>query len=127
MVLHNWPDAEAIKILINLLPALKTNATNRLLIMDTILPDPGTVDAVDESLMRYRDLTMMQVFNTKERELSEFKDLFEKAGDHEGRLILKNVRKSPGSALSVIEVAYQAHADGLVGDGVNGVDGDFAQ
>lgn len=120
MVLHNHPDSEAVQILTNLVPALKTNPSARLLIMDTALPDPGTTNAVDESLMRYRDMTMMQVFNTKEREVGEFKDILERAGDNEGNLVLKNIRSAHGSTLSMLEVGYQNHADGLVNGMTNG-------
>lgn len=90
--------------------------------MDTVLPDPGSVGAVDEALMRYRDLTMTQVFNTKERELGEFEELFEKASSTEngngngngngnerkGRLVLKKTRRAVGSALSMMEVAWES-------------------
>ena len=115
MVLHNHTDTEAIEILSNLVPALKSSPSTRLLIMDTVLPDPGSVGAVDEALMRYRDLTMAQVFNTKERELGEFKELLEKAssagntnaGEGDGGLVLKRVARAVGSALSMMEVAWE--------------------
>lgn len=92
--------------------------------MDTVLPDPGSVGAVDEALMRYRDLTMMQVFNTKERELGEFRQLFDKASsavnananDGEGRLVVKKMGRAVGSALTMMEVAWEM---GL-SNGVNG-------
>ena len=95
--------------------------------MDTVLPEPGSVGAVDEALMRYRDLTMMQVFNTKERELGEFRQLFDKASsavnvsanDGEGELVLKKLGRPVGSALSMMEVAWET---GL-GNGVNGING----
>ena len=104
--------------------------------MDTVLPDPGSVGAVDEALMRYRDLTMRQVFNTKERELGEFKDLFEKAsiaanttGDGgEGRLILKKMDRAVGSALTMMEVAWESGltngmTNGHLTNGINGMNG----
>ena len=84
--------------------------------MDTVLPDPGTVGAVDEALMRYRDLTMIQVFNAKERELGEFEELFEKASSAsngkggEGRLMLKKMRRDVGSALSMMEVVWESRS-----------------
>lgn len=114
MVLHNHTDAESVEILSHLVPALKSSPSARLLIMDTVLPDPGSVGAVDEALMQYRDLTMTQVFNTKERELGEFEGLFEKASsagngngnEGEGRLVLKKMGRAVGSALSMMEVAW---------------------
>ena len=124
MVLHNLTDVESIELLSTLVPALRSSPSSRLLVMDTVLPDPGSVGAVDEGLMRYRDLTMRQVFNTKERELSEFKELFEKASgagkgdasEGEGSLVIKKIGRSVGSALSMVEVAWEM-------DSTNGVDG----
>ncbi|KAG0644952.1 O-methyltransferase [Hyphodiscus hymeniophilus] len=113
MLLHNWCDAEATKILASLLPAMKSNPSARILIIDTLLPEPGTVDSVSEAMMRYRDMTMMQVFNTKERDLDEFKALFEQASDHEARLVLKSIRHHPGSTLSVLEVGCEMESESL--------------
>ena len=115
MVLHNHTDTEAIEILSNLVPALKSSPSARLLIMDTVLPDPGSVGAVDEELRRYRDLTMGQVFNTKVWVLGEFKQLLEKASsagnananERDGVLVLKKVARAVGSALSMVEVAWE--------------------
>ena len=138
MVLHNHTDDESVEILSNLVPALKSSPSARLLIMDTVLPNPGSVGAVDEALMRYRDLTMMQVFNTKERELGEFEELFEKASSAgngngngnggEGRLVLKKMGRAVGSALSMMEVAWESSltngtTTGHLTNGVNGVNG----
>ena len=127
MVLHNHTDTEAIEIISNLVPALKPSPSTRLLIMDTVLPDPGSVGAVDEALMRYRDLTMRQVFNTKERELGEIKELLVKASsagavnanEGEGRLVLKRVERAVGSALSMMEVVWETDLT----NGTNGTNG----
>lgn len=64
---------------------------------------------VEEALLRVRDLTMMQAFNSRERELGEFEDLFKQAADEEGSLVLKKLIKPPGSILSIMEVAYEAY------------------
>jgi 6-hydroxytryprostatin B O-methyltransferase len=97
----------AITILKNQLGALKANPRARLIIMDTVLPTPGSMSSVEEALLRVRDLTMIQAFNSKEREVVEFIDLFSQASDEEGYLILKKMIKPPGSVMSVMEVAYQ--------------------
>lgn len=68
MILHGWPAEIAINILKNQLPALRANyPRSRLLVMDTVLPTPGSdsTSIVDEALLRVRDLTMMQTFNSK--------------------------------------------------------------
>jgi 6-hydroxytryprostatin B O-methyltransferase len=97
----------AITILKNQLDALKADPCARLIIMDTVLPTPGSMSSVEEALLRVRDLTMIQAFNSKEREVAEFIDLFSRASDEEGCLILKKTIKPPGSVMSVMEVAYQ--------------------
>lgn len=73
MICHDWPDKDAKKILAHIQAAMKPSA--RLVIMDTILPQPGSIPALQEQQLRIRDLTMMQVFNAKERELEDWKDL----------------------------------------------------
>lgn len=42
-----------------------------LVIMDTILPLPGEVDARREAVLRVRDPTTPQAFNSRERELED--------------------------------------------------------
>jgi 6-hydroxytryprostatin B O-methyltransferase len=109
MILHDWPITEATTILRNLLPALKSKPDSRLIIMDTVLPDPGSIPASEESLLRVRDLTMIQAFNSKERELSDWKELFARVTEEEddgGKLVLKSVTKPFGSVMSVMEVVY---------------------
>jgi 6-hydroxytryprostatin B O-methyltransferase len=107
MILHDWPASEAITILSNHLGVLKANPSARLLIMDTVLPVSGSVSKNEEALLRVRDLAMVQAFNSKERELGEFEDLFERTRDAEGRLVLKNTFKPTESVMTVMEVAYE--------------------
>ncbi|KAL8795412.1 MAG: hypothetical protein Q9195_002153 [Heterodermia aff. obscurata] len=115
--LHDWPAADATLILQNQLQALKANPGAHLLVMDTVLPTPGSVSAVEEALLRVRDLTMMQSFNSKERERSEFEELFSKVRDEEGGLVLRDVVKPAGSVMSVMDVVYKSkieRGNGLV-------------
>lgn len=80
--------------------------------MDTVLPLPGSISTVEEAPLRVRDLTMIQAFNSKERELGVFDKLFSHASDDAGCLKLKNIIKPPGNVMSVMEVAYQPHGRG---------------
>ncbi|KAF2172651.1 hypothetical protein M409DRAFT_62405 [Zasmidium cellare ATCC 36951] len=73
MIIHDWPDKDAKNILSNIQASLKPGA--KVVIMDTILPQPRTIPAMQEQQLRIRDLTMMQVFNAKERELDDWKAL----------------------------------------------------
>ena len=75
------------------------------------------MSVVEEALLRVRDLTMMQTFNSRERELGEFEELFARAADGEGRLVLKNLVRPAGSMLSVMEVAYEAFGLDVEGGG----------
>ena len=121
MILHDWPTTDAVLILKNHLEALKANPRSRLIIMDTVLPLPGSISTVEEALLRVRDLTMIQAFNSKERELGEFTELFSQACDQDGCLVLKNIVKPPRSVMSVMEVVYQMyHREGTVSALVNG-------
>ena len=69
--------------------------------MDTVLPQPGSVPAITESVLRCRDLTMMEAHNSKERELDEWVDLLKGADE---RLRLQNVVQPFMSLTSVLEV-----------------------
>ncbi|KAF7546524.1 hypothetical protein G7Z17_g8369 [Cylindrodendrum hubeiense] len=100
MILHDWPDHVAITILKNLVPVLE-KGTAKLLIMDTVLPAPGQVPNSVERIVRVRDLTMMQVFNSHERDLEQWRALL--AAADEG-LRLRQVTKPFGSAMSLLEV-----------------------
>ena len=70
-------------------------------IMDTVLPRPGSVPSVTEAALRVRDLSMMQVHNSKERELEEWVALL-KGVDEWLRLV--DVVQPFGSSMSVLEV-----------------------
>ena len=100
MILHDWPDAEAIIILQQLAAAMNPKSS-RLLIMDTVLPIPGSVPVSVERIVRVRDMTMMEIFNSKERELESWISLLA-AADKRFRLV--NVVQPFGSDMSVMEV-----------------------
>jgi 6-hydroxytryprostatin B O-methyltransferase len=119
MILHDWPRTEALLILKNHLNVLKGNPGSRLVIMDTVLPVPGSISSVEEALLRVRDLTMIQSFNSRERELAEFEELFTQTSDEEGRLVLKKVIKPAGSVMSVMEVAYESFKNGWLSNGTS--------
>jgi 6-hydroxytryprostatin B O-methyltransferase len=104
MILHDWPDHEAVTILKNIVKAMD-KTKSRLLIMDTVLPKPGSVPVSVERIVRARDLTMMQAFNSKERDLEEWKELVDAAVVDAVRLQLVKVVQPFGSAMSVLELA----------------------
>ena len=101
MILHDWPDREAAKILRSIVAAMD-KTKSRLLIMDTVLPMPGSLPVSVERIFRVRDLTMLQAFNSKERCLDDWRDLLAVA---DPKLQLVRVVQPFGSAMSVLEVA----------------------
>lgn len=80
MIIHDWPDKEALVILQHLRHVLMRNPAARIVFMDTVLPQPGTTTALHEQRLRVRDLMMRQVFNSREREMDEWKALLDQAG-----------------------------------------------
>ena len=99
IVIHDWPTLEATQIIRNLVDSMKPGG--KLIIMDSVLPPPGSVPAVTEAALRLRDLSMMQVHNSNERDLEEWVDLLKGADQ---RLRLQNVVQPFMSSLSVMEV-----------------------
>lgn len=100
MILHDWPFDDSVRILRRLVEALKLGA--RILIMDTVLPDPGVIPVSKERLLRVRDLTMMQVFNSQERHLEDWNEIFTQVDQ---RLKVRSLTQPAGSVLSIIELA----------------------
>lgn len=114
MILHDWPDTEAISIIRNIVTVMD-HAVSRLLIMDTVLPKPGSVPVSVERIARARDLTMLQAFNSKERHLDDWKELLEAT---DSGIELVSVTQPFGSAMSVIEVRLRS---GTTSNGRNSV------
>ncbi|KAK4031943.1 O-methyltransferase-domain-containing protein [Parachaetomium inaequale] len=73
-IMHNYSTPYAIRILKNLIPALKPGA--RVLINDHCLLDAGQENPWDERVMRRMDVVMLTLLNAQERTEAEFRDLF---------------------------------------------------
>ncbi|EEU34029.1 uncharacterized protein NECHADRAFT_63896 [Fusarium vanettenii 77-13-4] len=114
-IIHDWPDADAIKILRGIVEAM--GPSSRLLIMDMVLPKPGSGSRTFEAALRQKDLTMIQAFNAKERETEEWTALLAKAG-----LAIRAIERPAGSELSVIEATLSG-VNEEVTNGVNGLNG----
>ncbi|KAM3429292.1 hypothetical protein NHJ13734_008232 [Beauveria thailandica] len=106
MILHDWPLDDCVRILTRLAEALKPGA--RIIVMDTVLPDPGSIPVSKERLLRVRDLTMMQVFNSQERHLEDWMAI---VGKISPRLTVQQVIQSAGSVLSLIVLAAEESRD----------------
>ena len=124
MILHDWPFDDAVRILRYLAPCLtpavgegeKEEAGGRIVIMDTVLPRPGSVGVMAEAALRVRDLSMLQTFNSGEREMEDWVRLIEEVGkDGNGvGLRLKNVEHPVGSSMAVLEVVRSDENDVVV-------------
>ncbi|KAB5560046.1 O-methyltransferase-domain-containing protein [Coniochaeta sp. 2T2.1] len=78
-IMHNYSTPYAIKLIKNLVPALKPGA--RILIMDHCLTEPGTENPWDEKQIRSMDLIMLALLNAQERTEEEFRGLFAAADE----------------------------------------------
>lgn len=114
-ILHDWPDADAIRILHGIIEAMRP--ASRLLIMDMVLPKPGSGSRTFEAALRQKDLTMIQTFNAKEREVDEWRALLTKA---DPRLNIRAIGRPAGSELSVIEATLGSGNETELENSVNG-------
>jgi len=103
MILHDWPKEQSTTILKNIVTAMKPSS--RLLIMDSVVPAPGSVPSSTERLIRARDLTMWQTFNSYERDLDIWKELFAAV---DTRLRLVNVVQPFESVMSIMEIVLES-------------------
>jgi hypothetical protein len=78
-IIHNYSTPYAVRILKNLIPALKPGA--RIIINDHCLREPGQENPWDERVMRRMDVVMLALLNAQERTEAEFRELFAAAGD----------------------------------------------
>jgi 6-hydroxytryprostatin B O-methyltransferase len=78
--------------------------SSRLLIMDMVLPKPGSGSSFYEAALRQKDLMMIGTFNAKEREEEEWRALLKKA---DSRLVVRAIKRPAGSELSVIEAGLE--------------------
>ncbi|EAQ89709.1 hypothetical protein CHGG_06328 [Chaetomium globosum CBS 148.51] len=101
-IMHNYSTPYAIRILKNLVPALKPGA--RVVINDYCLSTPGKENPWDERVVRRMDVVMLAVLNAQERTEREFRELFRAAGEG---FVFKGVRRAKGCRMSVIEAVWK--------------------
>ncbi|XXH05904.1 hypothetical protein Hte_012346 [Hypoxylon texense] len=106
-ILHNYSRPYAVRLLRNLVPALKPGA--RVVINDHCLRGPGAEAPWDERLMRSMDLVMMTLLNAQEREERDFVQLFEQAGEG---FVFKGVTRPKGCRMSIIEAVWKPNEVG---------------
>lgn len=93
------------------LGVLRANSTATLIITPPLLPEPGTVDADIEAIARVRDLSLLQLANERELEMSELVDMLNSVRDSMGRLVVVNKLQSRNNVTVALGVKYQAYGD----------------
>ncbi|KAJ8130027.1 hypothetical protein O1611_g3604 [Lasiodiplodia mahajangana] len=101
-MLHSWSDKYCIKILQGLVPALKPGA--KVLVQETLMPEPGTVALWKEKNIRATDINMAAAFNGQERTVAELKSLFTRA---DSGFAFQTVIEPAGSAFAILEFTWQ--------------------
>ena len=104
-ILHDWPDAESVKILQSLRSALRPGA--RVLFIDYV----GKQEPIEEELPRSTqgvgtatNLRMMARLNAKERPVEAWKEIFRQADE---RYDVVRVEADPLSFMCVLEAVWR--------------------
>ncbi|KAB5547342.1 O-methyltransferase [Coniochaeta sp. 2T2.1] len=104
---HNWPDHYCVRILQNQVPALRSGA--RLIVIDSVVPPPGTMSLIDERNVRAFDIMMLTNSSGREREEEDWHKIF-KAADERFRVnSIKSAHTKGdfGPASAIIEVVFE--------------------
>lgn len=100
-VFHAFSDEYAVRILRALVPALRTGA--HIIVNDAMLPAPGSVSCREEKSIRILDVLVKTACNSREREVDDWKRLFEQA---DARFKWQQAWKSSGR-LWLIQVLWE--------------------
>ncbi|KAG5301688.1 sterigmatocystin 8-O-methyltransferase [Histoplasma ohiense] len=106
MILHDWPDDEAAKILRALVPALKPGA--RVILFEYMgKQDNAEGPALPRSIQQMgtaTDLRLMALFNGKERAVDAWKGIFRAADE---RFDVASVQANPQTFFAVVEAVWR--------------------
>lgn len=100
MCLHYYSFEDGVKILKKVVDAMKPGKS-RILVMDTVLPAPGRVSTAVERQLRVRDLAMMQLKGTHERNEEDWQAIFTAA---DPRLEMRSCDMPFGSEMALMEL-----------------------
>ena len=101
-IFHNWSDKYCIQILRNHILALRKGSC--IAINDNVLPEPGALPLWREERLRSMDLTMLELQNSRERELDDWAKLFEEA---DPRFTFKGGKQPAGANLWILEAVWE--------------------
>ncbi|KAI1435679.1 S-adenosyl-L-methionine-dependent methyltransferase [Xylaria sp. CBS 124048] len=101
-IFHNWADKYCIKILQNLVPALRRGA--RVIIHDRILPPFENLSTEEARRAINMDVGMLQILNAQQREMHEWPELFRQA---DSRFRYLGARQPAGAMRWLIEAEWE--------------------
>jgi hypothetical protein len=102
-IMHDWSAKYCVKILQALRPALKHKA--RIVLLETILPEPGVLSPYQERAIRNFDIVMKATYNAKERTEADWRAIIADADD-QGRFGVIEVLRPVGSQLGFVVVEW---------------------
>ncbi|KAH7386754.1 O-methyltransferase-domain-containing protein [Phaeosphaeria sp. MPI-PUGE-AT-0046c] len=102
-IMHDWSAKYCVKILRALVPALKHKA--RIVLMETILPEPGVLSLYQERMIRSFDVVMKATYNAKERTETDWRVIIADADD-KGRFNVVDVLRPAGSQLGFLVIEW---------------------
>lgn len=100
-IFHAFPDKDVVRVLRALVPAMRNGS--RVIMNDAVLPAPGAAPPMEEKTFRLLDVLMKTVCNGREREVNDWKALFEEA---DTRFVWQGAWKSSGK-LWFVEAVWQ--------------------
>ncbi|KAI1491317.1 putative O-methyltransferase [Biscogniauxia mediterranea] len=105
-ILHDWNDADSIRILSSLLPALRAGA--KVLISEGVLPSPPAkrANTLADKMIRLEDMFMLAAHDAHERSVADFESLFEKTSPGGFRLAGVTSGTEAGAFQSLLEFEY---------------------
>ncbi|KAI1131889.1 putative O-methyltransferase [Nemania abortiva] len=105
-ILHDWNDADSVRILSSLLPALKPGA--RVLISEGIVPAPPAkrLNTLATKMIRIEDMFMLAAHNAHERSVADFVSLFEQVSPAAFKLVGVTSGTEAGAFQSLLEFEY---------------------
>ncbi|KAI0436302.1 putative O-methyltransferase [Xylaria telfairii] len=105
-ILHDWNDADSVKILSSLLPALRPGA--RILISEGIVPAPPAqrLNTLATKMIRIEDMFMLAAHNAHERSITDFVSLFDKVSPAAFKLAGVTSGTEAGAFQSLLEFVY---------------------
>ncbi|CBF80173.1 uncharacterized protein ANIA_07819 [Aspergillus nidulans FGSC A4] len=92
------------------LQVLRTQPTSRLMIAALVLPSPGTVNQETESMVRLRDMSLLQLSNERQPTKTEIVEIVTGIRDSGGCLVVTREIHTTASAAIGLEVRYEPSA-----------------